>query len=974
MGRALSAFIASLTVAGLVACGNVETFQDAAGGDAPPGEDAGPDGPDIDAPTDGAGDVSLTVTRSGMGTGTVVSNPAGLSCGAACTQTFPAGTLVTLTATPDAGATFSGWGGGGPCSGTSATCSFTINGNTTVDAAFGRASHTVTISLAGNGTGTVTSNTGGINCPGACTATVPFGTSITLTASPSGASEFIGWSGGSCTGTGTCTFTVNGDAAINASFALNHTVVVTRTGNGNGGVTSSPAGINCGADCDQTYPAGTMVTLTATPGVDSTFAGWSGACTGTGTCTVTVNSAIAVTATFNLLQHTLTAAAAGTGGGVITSNPVGINCPAACAATYNHGTIVQLTAMPNGQSTFTGWSGACSGSGTCMVTMDQARSVTATFTLQSFGVTVIPAGTGSGTVTSSPAGISCGADCNEAYASGTVVTLTAAPAVGSTFTGWSGGGCSGTGTCVVTVSSAVSVTATFTLNSYTLTVNRAGTGTGSVTSTPAGINCGAACTATFAHGTSITLTQSASMPSSAFGGWSGACTGPGACTFTITGNASVTATFNPAQYTLTVTKGGDGQGTVTSSPAGINCGADCTETVNYNSMVTLTAVAASTLSTDSTFTGWSGGGCSGTGTCVVTVTAATTVTASFTLDPNFMFVTSTSHTGNLGGLAGADSICQARANAAGRPGTYRAWLASSTVSAISRLGTARGWVRVDGRPFVNAQSDLTSGRIFYTPTLNESGASVDGANVRTSVQQTGGTQANDCNGWTDGTSTATTHNFGSASNGTFSWSSNGGATCASSMPLYCFGIDRAATVTPPVQTAAQVRRAFVSTAQFTPNGGLSGADTLCQNAATAAGLPGTYLALLASVNPLTGGAVSAASRFNANGLPWARVDNVILDATASAFLSINTTYWDAALNVTASGSYASGRTWAGADRIASGGTSATTCANWSSNSANAFGWVGITQSSHSPTAFANYTTAGGITECSGTQTVYCLQQ
>ena len=77
-----------------------------------------------------------------------------------------------------------------------------------------------------------------------------------------------------------------------------------------------------------------------------------------------------------------------------------------------------------------------------------------------FALTVGKAGTGSGTVTSSPAGISCGSDCSESYASGTSVTLTASAAGGSTFAGWSGA-CSGTGTCTVSMTAALSVTATF---------------------------------------------------------------------------------------------------------------------------------------------------------------------------------------------------------------------------------------------------------------------------------------------------------------------------------------------------------------------------------------------------------------------------------------------------------------------------------------------------------------------------------
>jgi hypothetical protein len=87
--------------------------------------------------------------------------------------------------------------------------------------------------------------------------------------------------------------------------------------------------------------------------------------------------------------------------------------------------------------------------------------VTATFTvaaLPSYGLTVTPVGTG--TVTSTPSGISCGTDCSESYVSGTPVTLTATPATGAGFTGWSGA-CTGTGSCVVTVDAAKSVTATF---------------------------------------------------------------------------------------------------------------------------------------------------------------------------------------------------------------------------------------------------------------------------------------------------------------------------------------------------------------------------------------------------------------------------------------------------------------------------------------------------------------------------------
>lgn len=239
---------------------------------------------------------------------------------------------------------------------------------------------------------------------------------------------------------------------------------VVRAGTGNGTVTSSPAGINCGADCTETYGHGTMVALTASPAAGSTFAGWSGDCTGTGTCNVSMTAARSVTATFTQNTYSLTVSRAGTGIGTVTSSPAGINCGVDCAETYGHGTVVMLTAAPSAGSAFAGWSGGgCTGTGACVVTMTAATTVTATFTLNTYTLSLTRAGTGSGTVTSSPAGINCGADCSETYGHGTVVTLTAAPAVGSSFSGWSGGGCTGTGTCAVTMTAATAVTATFTL-------------------------------------------------------------------------------------------------------------------------------------------------------------------------------------------------------------------------------------------------------------------------------------------------------------------------------------------------------------------------------------------------------------------------------------------------------------------------------------------------------------------------------
>jgi uncharacterized repeat protein (TIGR02543 family) len=324
---------------------------------------------------------------------------------------------------------------------------------------------------------------------------------------------------------------------------------------------------------------------------------------------------------------TLSVNKTGTGVGTVTSNPSGINCNPACSHAFNYYTVVVLTATAATGSTFTGWSGDCSGMGTCTITTDTDRSVTATFNLQSFTLSVSKNGAGSGIVTSNPAGINCGSTCSTLFTNNTVVTLTATNTSPSTFGGWSGAGCSGTGTCTVTMSSTQSVTATFNSpGNQTLTVSKNGTGSGTATSSPVGIDCGLTCSASFNYNTSVTLTTTPSTGST-FAGWSGACSGTGTCTVTMDADKVVTATFTLNAYTLSISKSGTGSGTATSSPVGIDCGLTCSASFNYNTSVTLTTIP----STGSTFAGWSGA-CSGTGTCTVTMDADKAATATFTLN------------------------------------------------------------------------------------------------------------------------------------------------------------------------------------------------------------------------------------------------------------------------------------------------------------------------------------------------------
>jgi hypothetical protein len=125
---------------------------------------------------------------------------------------------------------------------------------------------------------------------------------------------------------------------------------------------------------------------------------------------------------------------------------------------------------------------------------------------------------------------------------GTPVTLTATAATGSTFTGWSGGGCAGAGVCTFVLNGPKSITATFTLQSRHLTVLKKGNGHGTVTSAPAGIGCGTTCNVGFPYGTALTLTAKPT-PTSVFSGWTGACAGKSTCALSMTVDKAATATF-----------------------------------------------------------------------------------------------------------------------------------------------------------------------------------------------------------------------------------------------------------------------------------------------------------------------------------------------------------------------------------------------------------------------------------------------
>lgn len=240
-------------------------------------------------------------------------------------------------------------------------------------------------------------------------------------------------------------------------------------------------------------------------------------------------------------------------------------------------------------------------------------------------ISITKLGSGTGTITSiNYPGINCGTDCYEFYGSFIDVVISATASLDSAFTGW-GGDCSGTAiTCTLYTIDDRNVTAYFTLI-YTATVAKDGNGSGTVTSIPAGIDCGAICSASFYSDTVVTLTAAVDTGSQ-FGGWTGNCAADGpACVTTMSAARDITATFALITYTVSAAKDGNGDGTITSTPSGIDCGDTCSTSFGYNTVVTFTAVPTSGSRVD----GWAGDCAADGSICVTTVTATQNVTATF---------------------------------------------------------------------------------------------------------------------------------------------------------------------------------------------------------------------------------------------------------------------------------------------------------------------------------------------------------
>jgi outer membrane protein assembly factor BamB len=487
-----------------------------------------------------------TLTATTSGNGTVTKNPN--------QTTYHYGDVVELTATPGAGWSFSAWTG--DASGTATITSITMTGNKTVTATFVENTYTLTMVTIGNGNVS----------PGNVT-TYHYGDSVDIKAINAFGWSFSGWSG-HASGSANTTINMNSNKTITATFTQN-TYTLTMITVGQGSV--SPG--------NQSYLSGTSVDLRATNVAGWTFSGWSGDTTGATNTTIVMNSDFTITATFTQDIYSLTIITEGNGN-VLPGNQ-----------SYLSGTNIDLKAINSAGWSFTAWSGDASGAANTTITMNSNKIITATFTENTYTLTMIIFGNGN----ISPGNVTT-------YHYGDTANINAVNALGWYFSGWTGD-VSGAANTTITLNANKTITATFLPNIYT--INMTYTGNGHVD-----FNA----TQPYSYGQTVSLTPVAD-PGWSFYGWSGDAQGSSnPLILTMTVNMTITAVFTQNTYTLTMITVGNGQvlpGNAT--------------TYTYSDNVDLKAIATAGWS----FNGWTGDA-TGTSNTTITMIANKTVTATFT--------------------------------------------------------------------------------------------------------------------------------------------------------------------------------------------------------------------------------------------------------------------------------------------------------------------------------------------------------
>jgi hypothetical protein len=417
--------------------------------------------PTVTPPPSPTPTVRLTIEMTGMGNGSVKSNPTGIDCHSDdqedCKERYSINTTVTLTPTAATDSIFTGWSGPSNCE----EGKIFLNQTMTCKANFDLLP--VALLIAREGNGAITSEPAGIDCRldnDQCHATFDSGTEVTLTAIPEAGWTLTEWTGG-CNGEdneeGNEKSVVIMDQAQQCQAVFEplpqFNLFVAKIGQGK--VTSSLVSeiaepvlnIDCGEQCQATYQAGTELVLTAIPETGWQLEGWRGHCDETGhvimaqeytQCRAIFTQAPPTDETTTTIPSTSAILTIiNPGNGTITSQPDGINCGSACEAEFSVDTAITLTALPDDGFALDSWQGDCDASG--QVTLDADKQCEAIFLpLNRTPFTLSVYKIGQGTITSEPAGIDCGDSCVADYDGNQPIKLTPTPDDGWKFEGWRG--------------------------------------------------------------------------------------------------------------------------------------------------------------------------------------------------------------------------------------------------------------------------------------------------------------------------------------------------------------------------------------------------------------------------------------------------------------------------------------------------------------------------------------------------------